>query len=76
MFEFDIDDEFEAFMREVHPHVAEHSTEYSVMRRVFYAGCTTIFHSFFMSNELAALSRTMTGRKTHRRRNAPASITL
>ena len=38
------------------PHVAEHSTEYSVMRRVFYAGCTTIFHSFFMSNELAALS--------------------
>ncbi len=43
-------------MREVHPHVAEHSTEYSVMRRVFYAGCTTIFHSFFMSNELAALS--------------------
>ena len=26
------------------------------MRRVFYAGCTTIFHSFFMSNELAALS--------------------
>ena len=25
-------------------------------KRVFYAGCTTIFHSFFMSNELAALS--------------------
>ena len=46
MFEFDIDDEFEAFMREVHPHVAGHSTEYSVMRRVFLCRMLDDFSQF------------------------------
>jgi hypothetical protein len=56
MFTFDIDDEFESFMREVFPTEAEHSAEYKTCRRVFYAGCVAIFFNFFMSDELLALS--------------------
>lgn len=39
----DLDDTFEAFMRQVFPSLPQHSTQYFDCRRVFYVGVSTLF---------------------------------
>jgi hypothetical protein len=64
MIRFDIDDEFESFMREVLPHVAEHSTEYRVMRDVFFAGCA-VTSEFYMQHAFPSIDTLKALQKVH-----------
>lgn len=50
---FDLDDEFEAFMRKVNPTVPETSVQYQESRRVFVAGALDMY--VFCVNELTVL---------------------
>jgi hypothetical protein len=54
MIQFDIDDQFENFMRMANPRVRETDSQYKESRRVFYAGCAAIF--YFLTNEVTTLS--------------------
>jgi hypothetical protein len=40
---YDIDDEFENFMRRVYPDVLEHSIQFRECRRVFLSGAASMF---------------------------------
>lgn len=53
MISFDIDDEFEAFMRKANPLVRESSAQYKESRRVFVAGVAATYS--FLLNELTPL---------------------
>lgn len=54
MIEFDLDDEFEKFMRTANPRVPETSMQYKESRRVFVAGAAAMF--LFTTNELTTLN--------------------
>lgn len=54
MIAFDLDDEFEEFMRKVFPMVRETETQYKESRRVFVAGCAAMF--FFWVRDVARVS--------------------
>lgn len=41
---YDLDDEFEDFMRKCNPKVKEHSQQYLESRRVFMAACASMFY--------------------------------
>lgn len=45
----DLDDEFEKFMHKVNPCVDKTSTQYRESRRVFFAGCTTLYVHMIIS---------------------------
>ena len=51
---FDIDDEFEAFMRKCAPEVPETSVQYKESRRVFSAGAAVMF--LYITRELPLFS--------------------
>lgn len=53
MISFDLDDEFEHFMRKVFPMVRETETQYKESRRVFVAGCAAMYSH--LVNELTIL---------------------
>ena len=53
MISLDIDDEFESYMRKANPLVRETSVQYRESRRVFFAGCASMYS--FLLNELTAL---------------------
>lgn len=54
MIAFDIDDEFETFMRKANPKVKETSYQYFESRRVFAAGVAAFY--FYLTNELTEVS--------------------
>jgi len=51
---FDLDDEFENFMRRVFPAVKEHEIQYKESRRVFTAGAAVMF--MHITGEIPQLS--------------------
>jgi hypothetical protein len=50
---FDLDDQFEDFMRKACPDVEEFSVQYKESRRVFAAGCAAMY--FWVAFELSEL---------------------
>jgi hypothetical protein len=50
---FDLDDEFEDFMRKACPEVKEYSVQYRESRRVFAAGCAAMY--YFCAFEVSEL---------------------
>jgi hypothetical protein len=51
---YDIDDEFEDFMRRVQPDLPETSVQHKESRRVFFAGVCSLYY-FLMSNDFQSL---------------------